>query len=304
MYLIFKMMKKYLLYIVFLTCTLSFQCKSKVSMNEHISIQKGKGHFIFNQYAPLSEKPLDVYYYAPHHKVENLKIVIVMSGVGRNANEYRDAWIEMAKEYHLLIIAPEFSTQFYPGSINYNLGNIHKENGDPNPEEIWSFSLIEPLFEEIKTITKNKHHHYYLFGHSAGAQFVHRFIEFVSDNHVEKAVAANAGWYTIPSQTIDFPYGFKNSPWKLENSKAMFGARLWILLGEDDTDPHSLNLRRSPEVDFQGNNRFDRGKYFYKKSKEKAKDLNQKFKWKIKYVPNVAHDGALMSKAAAKMLFG
>ena len=46
---------------------------------------------------------------------------------------------------------------------------------------------------------------YYLFGHSAGAQFVHRLLLMVPDGRYAALVAANAGWYTVPDKSIDYP---------------------------------------------------------------------------------------------------
>ena len=65
------------------------------------------------------------------------------------------------------------------------------------------------VFENIKTNLNYLGNSYNMFGHSAGAQFVHRFIQFKPLSRVDKAVSANAGWYTLPDTTIDFPYGLK-----------------------------------------------------------------------------------------------
>jgi len=50
-----------------------------------------------------------------------------------------------------------------------------------------------------------------MFGHSAGAQFVHRYITFMPQGHLRAAVAANSGWYTLPDQTLKLPYGLKHT---------------------------------------------------------------------------------------------
>jgi hypothetical protein len=53
---------------------------------------------------------------------------------------------------------------------------------------------------------------YYLYGHSAGAQFVHRHLAFICAGgnplRVIRAVAANAGFYTEPTFEVPFPFGF------------------------------------------------------------------------------------------------
>ena len=44
----------------------------------------------------------------------------------------------------------------------------------------------------------------YLWGHSAGGQFVHRALATQDSAQFEAAGAGNAGWYTMP--TLDRPY--------------------------------------------------------------------------------------------------
>ena len=48
---------------------------------------------------------------------------------------------------------------------------------------------------------------YALYGHSAGGQFVHRYVAFADAPRMESAVAANSGWYTMPDDGA-FPYGW------------------------------------------------------------------------------------------------
>jgi hypothetical protein len=57
---------------------------------------------------------------------------------------------------------------------------------------------------------KLDHAGYDMYGHSAGAQFVHRYLQFYDSPKVKKAVAANAGWYTFPNEAINYPYGIKS----------------------------------------------------------------------------------------------
>ena len=75
----------------------------------------------------------------------------------------------------------------------------------------WSFSIVERLFDHVKSLTTIQPATYYLYGHSAGGQFMHRFVMFMREARFSKAVAANAGWYTMPDQKIAFPYGLSGS---------------------------------------------------------------------------------------------
>ena len=93
-----------------------------------------------------------------------------------------------------------------------NKNDVIKSIGHPhsksiNDENEWSFSIIEPLFDSVKSSLSLESEKYNLFGFSAGAQFVHRFIQFKPDARFDKVVAGAAGWYTVPDNSIPFPYG-------------------------------------------------------------------------------------------------
>src|SRR3712207_6943257 len=68
-------------------------------------------------------------------------------------------------------------------------------------------TLFRSLFDFVREATGNPSEQYRIYGHSAGAQFVHRLALFVPEARFATAIAANAGWYTMP--TFDgkkFPY--------------------------------------------------------------------------------------------------
>jgi hypothetical protein len=47
-----------------------------------------------------------------------------MHGRKRNAEEYRDQWIEAAKDLNLLVVVPEFSEKNFPEVWGFNYGNV------------------------------------------------------------------------------------------------------------------------------------------------------------------------------------
>ena len=97
-----------------------------------------------------------------------------------------------------------------------------------------------------------------------------------------------------------FPYGLDKG--QLDDSvlKKAFLKKLYVHLGEEDTNPNSSSLRHNEIVDSQqGITRRARGRYFYKTAKENAEILNTEFNWiKTQEVKEVAHDYELMARDA------
>jgi poly(3-hydroxybutyrate) depolymerase len=160
-------------------------------------IAPGVGEFVFDGYPPLSDRPVRVFYIAPPDPA-GAEILIVMHGLGRDGEEYRSDWEGLVDHRNVLVLVPEFSDDHYPGSESYNLGNVVDHDDEPVPRERWSFNVVEALFDFVRRDVGNSSQDYMMFGHSAGAQFVHRFVLFMPEHRVRVAVAANAGWYTMP----------------------------------------------------------------------------------------------------------
>ena len=246
---------------------------------------------------------MTVWTYRPAGLAPEDRIVFVMHGVRRNADVYRDNWVEHAKTHRFLLVVPEMTQAQFPRDAGYIFGNMVDRAGRPKPPAEWAWRSIEKIFDAVRLGTGSARTTYSLFGHSAGAQFVHRLVTFAEAPRVDLALAANAGWYTLPRFVEAFPYGLANGPIDEARLKANLAKPLVILLGDKDTDPNHPNLRRNAEADRQGTNRFDRGKNFLAVAEAEAKRLGVKFAWKLVVVPGVAHDNAGMVDAAVRLLF-
>ncbi len=152
--------------------------------------------------------------------------------------------------------------------------------------------------------TGNRSERYSIYGHSAGAQFVHRYLYFMPEARVDRAVAANAGWWTLPDLKVDFPYGLRGSSINESGLKALLQRPLVVLLGTADTDPNHANLRRTPEAMAQGAYRFARGQYFYAAGQRQAKALGVPLAWKLETATGVGHVDKDMAPYAVDILFG
>jgi len=248
-------------------------------------------------------KHVKVWYYAAPGLAADAPVVVVMHGVGRNGEDYLNDWAGAAAERHFLLIVPEFSKAEFPGDAGYNYGNTVDEAGKPLPREQWSFSMIEPVFDAALARTHHRSATYFLYGHSAGAQFVQRFLYFVPQARVAHAVAANAGWYMLPDLAVAFPYGLKGAPVSETDLGTTLRRRVTILLGEADVDPKAKALRHTPEADAQGPYRFARGQYFFRYAQNAAATLKIPFGWSLATAPGIAHSDPGMTPFAVRCLF-
>ena len=227
---------------------------------------------------------------------------MVMAGRQRDADNYLESWIEWGKTNNYLVLAPQFDDKNWVEPLGYNFGNIatgKEADNTPNPKSKWAFTLIEQMFDFAKKEFKVNVKKYDLFGHSAGGQFVHRFMLFMPKSRVRIAIAANPGFYTLPDLNETFPYGLKNSPHPISQKDLMNWTNRKLILMRGTADlQRTESLRQTPEADAQGQNRFERALFMF----NKIKAFNPKTSWQLFEVPNVAHDQKGMALAAQKVL--
>ncbi len=273
--------------------------------NESIKITQlnpETGKFVFTDYQVNPEKPITVLSYFPLNLTKLTPIVFVLHGVERNAREYRDVWINYAKQNNFILLVPKFSKQSYPKSRHYQQGNMFQRSGKPINRNQWTFTIIERIFDVVKINHNLEIENYIIYGHSAGAQFVHRLVMFNPNARFKTAIAANSGWYTIPNFQISFPYGLGNSGIEKNTLKQILTKKLIILLGTKDTDENDQHLRKTSEANQQGKNRLTRGKFFYETARKIAIEENIDFQWQLVDVEGVNHSNLKMSKAAMNLI--
>lgn len=244
---------------------------------------------------------LPVYLHRPQRSGPDSPIVFVMHGVNRDGDRYRDEWRELAEQHGFIVAVPNFGRDDFPTTASYNMGNIFDGEGKVRPREQWSFAAIEPLFDELVCGLGGRQRDYALYGHSAGGQFVHRYVAFADAPRLRVAVAANSGWYTMPDGR-DFPYGWGGTAKGLVEPAATLSRPLTILLGTEDTDRNDPDLRRNEAADRQGPNRLSRGEMFFATGRASADTAQTEFAWRIAYAPGIAHSNAGMAAFAVPFL--
>ncbi len=257
-----------------------------------------RGSFLFSS----GGHKLTVWHYRPAGAAADAPVLFVIHGVGRNAEEYLNDWVALAEQKKIWLVVPEFSKTEFPGEEAFNSGNLFDANGLPVPRAQWAYSMIEPIFDAVRERLGSQRKNYLIYGHSAGAQFVQRFLYFVPEARVTRLIAANAGWYMLPELTTAFPYGLKGTVLNEAALRTAFARPLVVLLGEADIDSQHKSLRHTPEADAQGLYRFARGHYFFAHAKAAAAALNTPFNWTLATVPNVEHSNQGMAPSAMQHL--
>jgi predicted esterase len=255
----------------------------------------GSGNYTFTWSPQQDDRPVNVYYYVPSNSNSSSQVLIYFHGAGRDAFPSREVLKALAEEKSCILLVPEFSSTFFPGSNNYNLGGVFVDGEDPNPndllpEERWTFSLIEPLFKDAQLRFGYDAQEFDAFGHSAGAQFLHRLLLFKPHLTIDRAVINAAGWYSMPDKSIDYPYGMGATPISESDVQQLFSKNLRVSVGSADIDPNSFNLRHTIQADQQGDNRLERSQYFYQNSGSLAQNAGSAFNWTYSTWPGVGHD--------------
>ncbi|HSQ74757.1 MAG TPA: T9SS type A sorting domain-containing protein [Bacteroidota bacterium] len=250
------------------------------------------------------DKPVRAFLVVPPQVSNSSRIVAVMHGVDRNAQTYIVPWIGFAPLRNRIVIAPEFTSALWPSSRSYNLGNMFTKSdttGSAVPEPQWSFSILQEIVESIRAGFLLDDSLYDIWGHSAGAQFVHRMVLAKPMARIRVAVAANAGSYTFTDTTIAWPFGVRYSLLGMRTAElqAFTQRPLVVMRGTADTI-RDANLDTSPEADAQGLTRYARAGNFL----ARAKVLNPNTVWGFFDVPGVGHDQAAMSSSAQELLGG
>jgi dienelactone hydrolase len=232
---------------------------------------------------------LQVFTYRPANW-SGARLLLVMHGVLRNADEYRDHAIGMGDRFDALVVAPKFDAERFP-SRAYQRGGILREDGTAAPVAEWTYSRLPELAAAMRTRTGKPAAKLYVIGHSAGGQFLVRCAAF-ADIGAERIVAANPGSVLLPTRDVPFGYGLGGLPAELTDEarlRAYLAAPLTLFLGtgDDHADEH---FDRSQEAMTQGTGRHQRGLALWWTAKNLAASRGWPFGWRLVEAVGIGHD--------------
>ncbi len=246
---------------------------------------------------------LRVHAYFPENAAD-APVWVVMHGLKRNARAYFEAWLPHARERGALLLVPEFDKANWPLSWRYQFGNVRTAGGEAVAREEWAFTAIETAVDAGLKLsgTPERDNRFALYGHGAGAQFVQRYVLHTGGRRLSLAVAANAGWYLLPEDSFEFPYGLADMPLSESALREAFAAPFVLLLGQDDVRTDGV-IRRNAQADAQGPHRLARGRYYFERARTAAQRIGVPLQWRLREVTGAGHrEGSMMPAAVAEMM--
>ena len=245
------------------------------------------------QIADVNGAPMVVFTYRPVG-CSDPSLLLVFHGIARNARTYRDDARALADRLCLLVVAPLFDRQAFPG-WRYQRGGIVKGAAVQDARD-FSGRVVRDLIAWVRQ-QEGRPIAYSLFGHSAGGQFLDRLAAFVP-TEARRIVVANAGSYVFPSLDIDAPFGLGKVYSGTEGEAALrryLEQPLTIYLGQGDIRDDERN--DYPEALAQGASRFQRGANVFNAAKTLAQTRGWPFNWRLVELPGVGHDARKMLAA-------
>jgi len=260
------------------------------------------GHTVVYTDPAFPDRPLLLHGARPRRYDVATPVLIVHHGVGRNGGDYRDYWLRLVDEIGVFAIAVEFTEAAFPEYLWYHFGNVHDEQGTPNPREQWTYAIDERLFAALCEQGLTRQKRYGLFGHSAGGQFVHRMLSFGFRDRVAVAVSANAGTYAMPDLEIAWPFGLGKTELDANMLRSLLEFPVTVMTGTNDTKTTGRFFPKGPRSMRQGATRHERAHNYVRAGHAAAEALGTKCAWTVINVPHVGHDGERMSNAAAPVV--
>jgi len=250
-------------------------------------IAPGSGH----QTADVNGTPLEIYTYRP--QCPNPTILVVIHGLNRNADRYRTYARSIGDRLCMLVIAPKFDQERFPG-WRFQRGGIVNPRGVVQPPSQWTGNLVIGVIGWARQQEARPLASYSIVGHSAGAQFLSRIAAF-NANEAGRMVVTNPSTYVFPTLKTNAPYGMGGVYSGGEADAQLrryLAAPVTIFLGQEDLGDENRN--DGPEAVAQGKTRYERGLNAYAAAKAEAQARGWLLNWRLVELPGVGHSAAKM----------
>jgi len=191
--------------------------------------------------------------YVPAARRARGRLLVLVHGISRNVHELVSAFRPLAARHGIALVAPLFDEKGYPGYQRLGLGA--RAGAVPRHDLV-----LRHVLAAARGRADLPEGPFYMFGHSGGAQFTHRYA-MVHPNDVARYALSAAGWYTMPDLALKFPKGMKVAAevgGLVLDLEAFLRIPACVFAGTADTERNEA-LRQSAFLDStEGRTRFER----------------------------------------------
>ncbi len=171
-------------------------------------------------------------------------VLVAVHGISHRAKEQWRAFADFAERENFVLVAPLFSRKHFPAYQRLGVSN--------KPVPYYSDLALNRLLDELGGRTGADTGNIYLFGYSAGGQFVHRYAMAYPEK-VRAVTIGSAGWYTFPEWRAPFPRGLRlrsGSRLLKFDPESFLKVPMAVFVGELDIESDTA-FKRSPRLDQQ-----------------------------------------------------
>lgn len=231
------------------------------------------------------------YLYVPRSEPSPQTMLVTVHGISRNAREHIEAFQSKADEYGVILVAPVFDEEAFQGyqRLLFPKPDTGRERAD---------TRLQSILADASRLTGVSSERFYLFGHSGGAQFAHRYV-MAYPRQVKRYAISAAGWYTPPDLATTYPYGMKPRR-KRDMPELDIDAFLHIpacvLVGAGDIE-RDETLNQAERLDAtQGRTRVERAEYWVGAMTAAARWRELETEITLQILPNAGHDFTEMAE--------
>ena len=243
-----------------------------------------------------------VYVYVPTTAPPEPDILVLVHGTPAHdesaeatAHYYVTNWLDLAEEHGYMLIAPAFNqADFSSRRGDHALGGYRGLFGREIGADEWVLRLVTAYQQAYDSPDKP----FYLYGHSAGGQFVGRFL-VTHPARIKRAVISSAATYPQPNPDVTWPFGLgelhADIEWDAATTNhvdivpdqqtwlAATQLPLTVIVGLNDTSELPLYPGQ------QGRNRFTIGRNWVNDMAALAADNGLESQFRLEMIPGKGH---------------
>lgn len=252
--------------------------------------------------------------YIAHGALEKFTVLVVNHGMfsdketatGASYNTLK-IWRKFADEHKLILVAPVFDNENYAATVNgAGNGGYRGLFGRKVGADIFLHNIID----EYKAAQKSYDGRFYLYGHSAGAQFANRYLV----RHPHRVIATSfsaPAWFALPSNKHKWPLGMAKRQytayWPGENAGQAIDIRpqvsTWLAATQIPVEVvvGELDLDKMRHVEgIGGDTHVDRAKFWVGSMNKLAQEHGRRGEVRLNIVSGVGHNYGKLARVSQK----